>query len=170
MSRLSRMFSKFELENLKQEDPYTKAEKIAKRVFKGKIDKGGNPYLNHLLYVSNHVQDVNTKIVGLLHDLFEDTEVGANDLREIGFGENIIKTLLLVTRKDNEEYDAYIDRILESNDMTAIHVKKADIENNMDLSRIQKPTQKDIERCENKYKPQYDKIINYLREKENQVW
>ena len=46
-------------------------------------------------------------------------------------------------------------------------VKSIDMENNLDLTRIKNPTQKDIDRCEKKYKPQYKKIIKYLKEKEN---
>lgn len=169
MNNLLHFFDELELEELKEKDAYTKAQKIVKRLFKEKLDKGGNPYLNHLYYVSDRLEEVNMKTVGLLHDLLEDTIITEKDLKKIGFSEEVIEALLLITKKENELYDEYIDRILESNNMIAINVKAIDMENNMDLSRIKNPTPKDLSRCENKYKPQYERIINYLREKENEI-
>ena len=169
MNNLLNFFNELELEELKESDTYTKAEKIVKRLFKEKIDKGGNPYINHLYYVSNHLEEVNMKTVGLLHDLLEDTIITEKDLRTIGFCDEIIESLLLITKKDDELYNEYIDRILESNNMIAINVKAIDMENNMDLSRIKNPTPRDFNRLENKYKPQYEKIIHYLKEKENEI-
>lgn len=169
MNNLLHFFDEFELEELKEKDAYTKAENIVKRLFKEKLDKGGNSYLDHLYYVSNRLEEVNMKTVGLLHDLLEDTIITEEDLKKIGFSEEVIEALLLITRKDDELYDEYINRILESNNMIAINVKAIDMENNMDLSRIKNPTLKDLSRCENKYKPQYERIINYLKEKENEI-
>ena len=54
--------------------------------------------------------------------------------------------------------------------MIAINVKAIDMKNNMDLSRIKNPTKKDLHRCEIKYRPHYERIINYLKEKENEIW
>lgn len=169
MNNFLNFFDEFELEELKEKDSYTKAEKIVKRLFKGKLDKGGNPYLNHLYYVSNHLEEVNMKTVGLLHDLLEDTIITESDLKKIGFGDEVIEALLLITKRDDELYGEYIDRILESNNMIAINVKAIDMKNNMDLSRIKNPTKRDLHRCETKYKPQYERIINYLKEKENEI-
>ena len=169
MNNLLNFFDELELEELKECDSYTKAEKMVKRLFKEKIDKGGNPYLNHLYYVSNRLEEVNMKTVGLLHDLLEDTIITEKDLKKIGFSDEVIEALLLITKKDDELYNEYIDRILESNNMIAINVKAIDMENNMDLSRIKNPTSSDFNRLENKYKPQYEKIINYLKEKENEI-
>lgn len=168
MNNFLNFFDELELEELKENDPYTKAEKIVKRLFKEKIDKGGNPYLSHLYYVSNHLEEVNMKTVGLLHDLLEDTIITEKDLKKIGFSDEVIEALLLITKKDDELYNEYIDRILESNNMIAINVKAIDMENNMDLSRIKNPTPGDFNRLENKYKPQYERIVNYLKEKENE--
>ena len=169
MNNLLNFFDEFELEELKEKDSYTKAEKIVKRLFKGKLDKGGNPYLNHLYYVSNHLEEVNMKTVGLLHDLLEDTIITESDLKKIGFDNDVIEALLLITKRDDELYGEYIDRILESNNMIAINVKAIDMKNNLDLSRIKNPTKKDLHRCENKYKPQYERIVSYLKEKENEI-
>ena len=51
--------------------------------------------------------------------------------------------------RKGESYDSYIDRVCTN--LLAIDVKLADLHNNMDLSRIQNPTDKDLARVE-KYK------------------
>lgn len=169
MSNLLNFFDELELEEIKKHDSYTKAEKIVRRLFKGKVDKGGNPYLEHLYYVSNHLEELDMKTVGLLHDLLEDTIITEEDLKLIGFSDKVVNALSIITKDDNEAYEEYIDRILESNNMIAINVKVVDMENNMDLSRIKNPTPRDFNRRENKYKPNYQRIINYLKEKENEL-
>lgn len=157
-------YLKENFEKLEYLDMYSKAELIVRAVFKNIRDKGGNPYLDHLYYVSDHLKDINMKIVGLLHDLIEDTDITYNDLLEVGFTKNIIDAVELLTKK--EEYDKYIDRIINSNNKIALMVKKVDLENNMDLSRIKKPTIKDYDRLNNKYKPQYKKIVKKIKEME----
>lgn len=165
MNNLKKYFNNHEYENLKNVDMYYKAKIIVNKIFKDIKDKGNNPYLEHLYYVSNSLDDENMKIVGLLHDLLEDTEITESDLIEIGFTNEIIEALLLVTRKE-EIYSEFIDRIIESNNKVALYVKKIDLENNMDLSRIKNPTNKDYERVNNKYKPNYQKILNKIKEME----
>ena len=157
-------YLKEDFEKLEYLDMYSKAELIVRAVFKNIRDKGGNPYLDHLYYVSDHLKDINMKIVGLLHDLIEDKDITYNDLLEVGFTKNIIDAVELLTKK--EEYDKYIDRIINSNNKIALMVKKVDLENNMDLSRIKKPTSKDYDRLNNKYKPQYKKIVKKIKEME----
>ncbi len=157
-------YLKEDFEKLEYLDMYSKAELIVRAVFKNIKDKGGNPYLDHLYYVSDNLKDINMKIVGLLHDLIEDTDITYNDLLEVGFTKNIIDAVELLTKK--EEYDKYIDRIINSNNKIALMVKKVDLENNMDLSRIKKPTSKDYDRLNNKYKPQYKKIVKKIKEME----
>ena len=168
MNNLLKYFDEYELECITNDDIYTKSEKIVKRLFKDILDKGGNSYLNHLYYVSNSFEDVDMKSIGLLHDIIEDTIITANDLREIGFNQEIVDVVSIISRNNDESYNGYIDRILKSNNYKAINIKMIDMKHNMDLSRIKNPTGKDIERIERKYKPQYKKIIEYLK-KENEI-
>lgn len=169
MNNLLRFFSELELKELKNKDTYKKAELIAKRLFKEKVDKGGHPYLEHLYYVSNHLEDVDMKTVGILHDLLEDTIITSEDLKDMGFSEKIIKAISIITKGENEPYNDYIDKILESNNIIAINVKAIDMKHNLDITRIKNPTEKDLSRIETKYKPNYERIIKYLKEKENQI-
>jgi len=168
MSNLLCFFSKSELEELEKKDSYSKAEKIVERLFKEKTDKGGNPYLEHLYYVSNKLEDLNMKTVGLLHDLLEDTNITASDLKQMGFTDEIIEALIIITKDGNDLYDEYINKILESHNLIAISVKAVDMEHNLDISRIKKPTKKDLERLEKKYKKNNEKIINYLNKRKGE--
>ena len=49
-----------------------KAIQIAIEAHKGQKDKGGSPYILHLIRVMNVRKTKNEKICGILHDLVED--------------------------------------------------------------------------------------------------
>lgn len=57
--------------------------------------------------------------------------------------------------------EEYIARISENR--LALRVKMNDLKNNMDLSRIPQPTEKDLTRVE-RYKIEYEKLLNILRD------
>ncbi len=149
---------------MKEFNALEKSEEIIKNLFSDKLDKGGYPYLDHLYEVSNRVSGENTKIIGLLHDVIEDTNMTAEDLKEAGFAMEIIEAIQILTRKDNEDYREYIDRIVASNNIDALNVKLADLNHNMDISRIKNPTIKDMDRVEKRYRPAYIKIQAKLEE------
>lgn len=138
------------------DDLVKKATMIANIFFKDKKDKGGYPYLGHLQYVSNGFDDINHKVVGLLHDVIEDTVVSKTILKELGFPDNIIDAIDILTRK-TEDYSSYIDSIVNSNNLLAIDVKMKDLEHNMDITRISNPTEEDRKRIE-KYKKSFEKL------------
>lgn len=138
--------------------------RISKKLFSGKLDKGGYPYLDHLYEVSNNVTSEDAKIVGLLHDVLEDTETTREDLLEMGYSEFIVSTIEILTRGAKEDYDDYIERIIKSNNKIALEVKLADLKHNMDISRIKNPTPKDLERVEKRYRKAFIKISNKLEE------
>lgn len=144
------------------DDNYKKAVMLANLFFKDKKDKGGFPYLGHLMYVSNAFDDEEHKIVGLLHDIIEDTVVSKTILLELGFSEKIVDAIVLLTRT-TDDYYKYIHDIADSKNMLAIDIKLKDLENNMDLSRIKDPVEEDYKRLE-KYKECY-KILEKVREK-----
>ena len=143
-----------------------KAYIISKRYFEEKLDKGGYPYINHLEYVSSHGRNENEKIIGLLHDILEDTDLTKEKLLEFGFSKEIVLVIELLTRDKNKSYDDYIETIILSENESALYIKKIDMEHNMDLSRIKNIQEKDILRVENKYKPNYKKICKALKRME----
>ena len=153
-----------DLEKIKNLSMYSKAIVIANEVFRDIVDKGGNPYIYHLYDVSNKLDNTLEKTAGLLHDIIEDTDISLNDLKEVGFTDEVLDILVFVTRGKDELYSDFIDRIIESNNLSALKVKISDMENNMDLSRIKEIKQEDIIRFNNKYMPQYKKLVRKLGE------
>lgn len=145
------------VENL--ERLYEKAVVIAQEAHRGQMDKGGNPYIEHPLYVASKVDSVELKIVAVLHDTLEDSDMTAEDLRRKGFPDRIVEAIVVLTHEDGNE-EAYLDYIrrVAENKMAA-EVKKADLMHNMDMSRIQKPTEKDLKR-----RAKYEKAFYLLEE------
>lgn len=124
---------------------------LANEYFKDVIDKGGNPYMDHLLFVSNRCYSEEAKIVGILHDIIEDTDISINELSQL-IGVDLVKSIQVVSKQNNEIYSNFIDRIIASNDLIAMEVKYNDLENNMDISRIPNPTEKDVQRVKKYFK------------------
>ena len=132
------------------------SEQLAYKYFKDKTDKGGNPYMQHLRFVKNHCLTYDGQIVGILHDILEDTDCSYGELKST-ICENLIECIQLLTRKENEKYSDYIGRIIDSNNVIALEVKLHDLENNMDITRLKSIEQKDIDRIR-KYKKAYNRI------------
>lgn len=126
-----------------------KAIEIAVKAHKGQKDKAGEVYILHPIRVMLKGKTPEAKICGILHDVLEDTDVTKEELRAEGFSDEIIETLDCVSRKSSESYEEFILRICKN--PLAVQVKLADLEDNMDLSRIPSPGPKDFARLE-KYK------------------
>ena len=119
-----------------------KAIEIATRAHSGQYDTGGNPYIFHPLRVMLNVKGgENEQCAAVLHDVMEDTDVTEADLIRNGFDKDIITALNLLTKASDMDYMDYI-RNLKVNPI-ARAVKAADLEDNMDMSRIENPTEKD---------------------------
>ena len=127
-----------------------RAIEIAVEAHKGQIDKGGSPYILHPLRVMMSVHGESEKIVGLLHDVVEDSDWTFEDLLAEGFSIELIEALKSVTKNsDNEDYDSFIQRALGN--PIGRKVKIADLRDNLDVTRISDITDKDVKRI-NKYK------------------
>lgn len=146
-----------------------RAFELVEDVFRGVVDKGGNFYINHLIKVASKVKGDKDKTIALLHDIIEDTDLTKEDLVSMGFGEDIVESVVVLSRKNGETYSNFIKRIIDSKNISAIRVKLADLEDNMDLSRITKPTDKDKERIEKRYKPAYTALTESLMEYEKNI-
>ena len=111
------------------------------------------------------MSDYNEQVCALLHDVVEDTDVDYDDLRKVGYPEEIIEVLTILTKLKGEDYKDYINRIINSNNYHAMNIKLADLRHNMDSSRIKNPTPNDVERITKRYEPAYEKIYNKLNER-----
>lgn len=93
------------------------------------------------------MEDEDTTIVALLHDVAEDTDYTLSNLRGMGFGNKVIEALVLLTHDENVPYMDYVREI--RNDPIATKVKLADLRHNMDLTRLNHdPTVQDLQRRE----------------------
>ena len=84
------------------------------------------------------------KIVALLHDTVEDGGIATEYLLMLGFPQNIVNTVLAVSRREGEDYFDFIQRCKE-NPIGRV-VKICDLEDNMDITRLNELTEKDINR------------------------
>ncbi len=150
----------------KSDDLIYKALELSTILFKGSVDKGGHPYALHLLYVYSNVNTKEEKVIALLHDVMEDKKVTKEELLDIGFPLKIVNDVAVLTRVKPMEYTDYIDNIIKNGSKEALNVKLADLENNIDLTRIKNPSVKDYERVEKRYIPSHEKILNRLKEME----
>lgn len=129
---------------------------IAAEAHRGDTDKGGEPYILHPLRVMLSVEETEARIAAVLHDVVEDTSWTLEALREEGFGTEVVDAVDALTRRDDESYQAFALRAAEH--PVARRVKIADIEDNLDLSRIPEPTDRDRERLEG-----YQRALTALR-------
>lgn len=134
---------------------YELALKIATEAHKGQVDKAGVPYINHPLTVASLVDTEEEKIVALLHDTIEDTNITEQDLIDYGFPNEIVEAVKLLTHDKNVPYMDYVAKIKDNE--LARKVKIADLTHNSDLSRLKEITDKDKKRYE-----KYQKALLYL--------
>ena len=122
-----------------------KAVDIALRAHSGQRDKVGMPYAGHVMRVMNAGRTEAEKIVGILHDVVEDTDWTFERLAGEGFPPHIIEALRCVTKlSDDEPYESFIDRV-RTNPL-ARAVKINDLTDNLDLRRLPELTDSDIAR------------------------
>ena len=133
------------------------AEEFAAKKHFGQTDKAGVAYIEHPKAVAAKLDGEKEKIVALLHDTVEDTDATVEEIRLL-FGNEIAEAVSVLTHDKNEPYLEYIKKIKDNE--LAKKVKLADLSHNMDLSRLPKVTEKDLERVEKKYK----KAIEILTE------
>ena len=131
-------------------DKTKEAMKLCFEAHKDQKDKGGLPYVFHPFHVAEQMDDEESTIVALLHDVVEDSGYTLESLAEKGFGDAVIEALRLLTHDDEVPYFEYIRRI-KTNPL-ATKVKLKDLAHNSDLDRLgHGPTDADEARL-NKYK------------------
>ena len=133
------------------------ALELAVEKHKNQTDKAGNPYIFHPLHVMENVKSKEGKIVAILHDIIEDTDVTESYLLKAGLSKHIVDAVVSLTRSKDEDYQEYIKNL--SSNPLAKEVKRADLEHNMDLKRLPTLKEKDLQR-NRKYQIAYHYLIN----------
>ena len=135
-----------------------RAIEIAVQAHKGTSDKGGSPYILHPLAVMHNLDTDDGKIVGVLHDVVEDTQWTFEKLLDEGFSVTVVDALRSVTKQEGgEDYFDFIQRAKKN--PLGRKVKIADIQHNMDVTRIKVISDKDATRL-NKYKKALEILIS----------
>lgn len=133
-----------------------KAFQIAAKAHEGQVDKAGAAYIFHPIRVSNRCKTDDERIVALLHDTIEDTNITPEYLLSEGFPRNIVDAILSVTRNEEESYEDFVKRSYLN--PIGRQVKIHDLEDNMDITRLEQITEKDLSRL-NKYLKAYRYLI-----------
>jgi (p)ppGpp synthase/HD superfamily hydrolase len=131
---------------------------IAAEAHAGQVDKAGAPYVLHPLRMMLSLASNDERIVAVLHDVCEDCPGWTFDrLCREGFADHIIVAVRSVTKRDDEDYEAFVRRAAA--DPIGRRVKLADLHDNSDLTRIAAPTARDLARIE-KYRHAIELIGN----------
>lgn len=127
------------------ENLLSKAITLALKAHEGQFDKSGMPYAGHVMRVMAAGRTVDEKIVGVLHDVVEDTDWTFEALLSEGFPSHIVDALRCVTKlSDDEPYDDFIERV-KTNPL-AVAVKINDLTDNMDVRRYIELSDWDVKR------------------------
>jgi len=140
---------------------------LAMKSHKGQRDLAGNPYILHPFHVMDQLHTIEEKIVGVLHDVTEDTKMTLDELmKSITKGlkyddtwyDSTREALLLLDKGNFKDYEEMIVEI--SFNPWAKRVKIEDLQHNMDLKRIigkEDMNEKDMKRFS-----KYLKSLTYL--------
>lgn len=118
------------------------AERIATEAHEGQFRRGGViPYIEHPRAVAGRVgDDLDAQVVAWLHDVLEDSEVPAEQLREQGIPEHCIAAVTLLTKTRETNYEQYLEGLAQS--PLATKVKIADMISNL----ADNPTNKQLKK------------------------
>ncbi len=119
---------------------------LAATAHAGQVDKAGQPYILHPLRVMLRVATAHERMAAVLHDVVEDTAVTLQVLVEEGFAPEVVAAVEALTKRPGESRMQAAERAA-ANPVARV-VKLSDNAENMDLSRIANPTDRDYARLE----------------------
>lgn len=117
-----------------------KALKLCFHAHKEQTDKVGVPYVFHPFHLAEQMPDEASVTVALLHDVVEDTDYTLDDLKEMGFAQEVLEAVALLTHDPSIPYEEYLIPIKEN--PIARQVKLADLAHNSDPTRVREVTPK----------------------------
>jgi (p)ppGpp synthase/HD superfamily hydrolase len=117
---------------------------IAAQAHSGQKDKAGSPYLLHPLRMMLRMNSDAAMMAAVLHDVVEDTDWTLPRLREEGIPDEVLEAVDCLTHRDGESYQEFVERVRTN--PIARQVKVADLEDNMNIRRINQLGSKDLER------------------------
>lgn len=137
------------------------AIRLAAKVHKGQLDRFNKPYILHVMRVMMRGHDFDEQVLGALHDVLERSDLTLEDLAKKGFSPRILKALDHISRRVEETYEQYIDRVMQDN--LALRVKIHDLADKMDLLHVEVLNHADLKRY-NKQLAAYHRLKRSLEE------
>jgi len=122
---------------------------LAATAHNGQKDKAGQPYILHPLYVMNKMCTIDQKIIAVLHDIVEDTEVTLHYIKAIGAPQRIIDGIDAISKRKGETQKDYIERV--KGNTLARAVKPEDIKHNLSIERLMPLNEETALRLSTKY-------------------
>ena len=123
----------------------------------GQRDKAGEPYILHPLRVALRVRTDRERLAAVLHDVVEDTGVTLDELRERGLDESVVAAIETLTKRDGEDYRAFIERVAQN--PIARAVKLADLADNLDPDRLAALPAEEQQRLRAQYEPARERLL-----------
>lgn len=121
-----------------------RAIELAVTLHRGQQDKAGMPYVLHPLRLMLRMSSPAAMMAAVLHDTVEDTPLTLEQLRQEGFAEEVVSAVDALTRRADETYEQFVERA--GAHPIARQVKRADLEDNMQITRLAELADKDVAR------------------------
>jgi len=108
-----------------------KAITIACDAHQGQSSINGEPYILHPLRLLIKAKSNEEKIIAVLHDVIEKSNISLADLKNKGFDQNIISSIESLSRRRGESYVDYIARLMKNN--ISVKIKLLDLADNIKI-------------------------------------
>ena len=108
-----------------------KAIKIACEAHQGQSSINGEPYILHPLRLLIKAKSNEERIIAILHDVIEKTNISLADLKNKGFDQNIISSIDSLSRRGSESYFEYIERLMKNK--ISVKIKLLDLADNIKI-------------------------------------
>lgn len=137
------------------------AIRLAAKVHKGQLDRFNKPYILHVMRVMMKGHDLEEQVLGALHDVLERSNLTMAEIQKKEFSPRVMKALDHITRRNDEDYDGYIERVMQ--DGLAMRVKLHDLADKMDLLHVDELSMADLKRY-NKQLAAYHRLKKLVEE------
>ena len=108
-----------------------KAITIACEAHQGQSSINGEPYILHPLRLLIKAKSNEERIIAVLHDVIEKSNISLADLKNKGFDQNIISSIDSLSRRKSESYVDYIGRLMQNR--ISVKIKLLDLADNIKM-------------------------------------
>ena len=140
-----------------------RAAKLAINEYKDKKDESGELYINQIKRVARRGFSNKAKTVAILNEMIKKNDLTFNTVEYIGFSKDVVASVGVLTRGKNELYSNYINRILNSDDSTALTIKARELKSEISYSKLKQLDPSTQEKLRDKYVPTIQALRNQCR-------